>query len=89
MENQKLLRFNKLVSSSYECSSFKLTILNLHKPVMYDSGMFFCGIRRDYSFFKPYVGGDVENYYRKQNFSDREEYLKQPEEAGSGNEALV
>ncbi len=93
MENQKLIKFNKLINSSYECFSFteflRLTILNLHELVMYDSGMFFCGISRDCSFFKPYVGGAVEDYYRKQDFSQQEEYLKQREEKGAGSEALV
>ncbi len=93
MKNQKLIIFNRLINSSYECISFteflKLTILRLHELVMYDSGMFFCGISRDCSFFKPYVGGNVEDYYRKQGFSDREEYLKQNEEECAFNEALV
>jgi DNA-binding CsgD family transcriptional regulator len=92
MENQKVIKLNQLINSSYECFSFseflKLTILKLHELVMYDSGMFFCGISKDCSFFKPYVGGTVENYYKKQNFSDREEYLLQRGE-DAGNEALV
>ena len=93
MENLKIIKYNRLVNSAYECSSFmeflKLTILKLHELVMYDSGMFFCGISKDCSFFKPYVGGVLEGYYRKQKFSNREDYLKQREEEGCGNEALV
>ncbi|HWR55765.1 MAG TPA: helix-turn-helix transcriptional regulator, partial [Negativicutes bacterium] len=56
---------------------------------LYDSGMFFCGISRDCSFFKPYVGGSVETHYQKQQFPEREDYFKQKEEAGAGGEALV
>jgi DNA-binding CsgD family transcriptional regulator len=93
MENRKLLKLNQLINSSYECFSFseflKLTILKLHELVMYDSGMFFCGISRDCSFFKPYIGGPVEDYYKKHSFIDREEYLKQRKEEKAGSEALV
>lgn len=93
MENQKLLKLNRLISKSYECYSFaeflKLTILNLHELVMYDSGMFFCGISKDCSFFKPYIGGDIESYYKKYEFSAMEEYLSQNETEGAGREAYV
>lgn len=54
MENRKLIKLNRLINNSYECFSFaeflKLTIFKLHELVMYDSGMFFCGISRDCSF---------------------------------------
>jgi len=93
MENQKLLRLNRLINSAYECLSFteflKLAIMKLHELVSYDSGMFFCAISRDCSFFKPYTGGKVEQHYQKQQFPDREEYLKQREEEGAGSEAMV
>jgi len=93
MDNQKLLKLNGLINKSYECFSFgeflKLTILKLHELVMYDSGMFFCGISRDCSFFKPYIGGRVEDYYRKQSFTEREQYLTQSENNNAGSEAYV
>lgn len=93
MENQKLLKLNRFINSAYECFSFtdflKHAIIKLHELVMYDSGMFFCSISRDSSFFKPYIGGAVEDYYKTQTFYDREEYLKQREEEGAGSESLV
>lgn len=92
MENQKLLKLSRLICAAYECFSFaeflKLAILKLHELIPYDSGMFFCGISRDCSFFKPYAGGNVEGHYQKQRFPEREEYLQQKEE-GAGSEALV
>jgi DNA-binding CsgD family transcriptional regulator len=93
VEYQQLINLNRLICGAYECSSFseflKLAILQLHELVPYDSGMFFCGISRDCSFFKPYTGGSVERYYQKQQFSEREQYLKKREEEGAGREALV
>ena len=93
MENHKLLKLNRLISSAYDCFSFteflKLTIVKLHELVLYDSGMFFCGISRDCSYFKPYAGGSVEQHYEKQQFPEREAYLKQKEEEEAGGEALV
>ena len=93
MDNQKLLILNGFINQSYECSSFaeflKLAILKLHEIVVYDSGMFFCGISKDCSFFKPYIGGKIEDYYKKRSFTQREEYLSQGENYGSGNEAYV
>lgn len=93
MENQKLLKLNHLINSAYDCYSFteflKLAIVKLHELVPYDSGMFFCGISRDCSFFKPYTGGSIDRYYQKQHFMEREDYLKQKEDEGAGNEALV
>jgi len=93
MDNQKLIKLNTLINKSYECFSFaeflKLTILKLHELVMYDSGMFFCGISKDCSFFKPYVDGVVDTYYEKQNFPEMEEYLSRKENVYTGNEAYV
>jgi hypothetical protein len=93
MENQKLIKLNSFINNAYECSTFteflKHAILNLHELVMYDSGMFFCGISRDCSFFKPYVTGRVEEYYRKQSFTGHEDYLKQREAQGAGSESMV
>ena len=93
MNNQKLLKMNMLINKSYECFSFtdflKLAIFKLHELVIYDSGMFFCAISKDCSFFKPYIGGSIEDYYRKQSFTEREMYLAQAEEANAGKEAYV
>ncbi|NSW92107.1 MAG: helix-turn-helix transcriptional regulator [Firmicutes bacterium] len=93
MENQKLLKLNRMIGGSYECFSFteflKLAILQLHELIAYDSGMFFCAISRDCSFFKPYAGGSVDRHFEKQRFPEREEYLKQKEENDAGGEALV
>lgn len=93
MDNQKIIKLNRLVSSAYECFSFteflKLSILKLHELVPYDSGMFFCAISRDCSFFKPYTCGSVEQHYEKQQFPEREEYLKRKEEEDAGGEAQV
>lgn len=93
MDSKKLLILNNFINKSYECFSFseflKLAIMRLHELVMYDSGMFFCSISKDCSYFKPYIGGEIENYYKKHNFPDRESYLSQSENAGAGNEAYV
>lgn len=93
MENQKLIKLNRMINSAYECFSFteflKLAIVKLPELIAYDSGMFFCGISRDCSFFKPYTGGSVEQYYQKQLFPEKEGYLKRKEEEGAGGEALV
>lgn len=93
MDNQKLLKLNYFINKSYECFSFaeflKLAILNLHELVMYDSGMFFCGISKDCSYFKPYVGGSIEEHYQKKSFTEREEYLSHGESNNVGNEAYV
>jgi len=79
IEQQKIMKLNTLIASAYECFSFeeflKLSILKLHELVMYDSGMFFCAISKDSSFFKPYLGGKIETYYQKQRFPEREKYL--------------
>ena len=93
MDQRSLLKLNRLIASAYECFSFmefmKLAILQLHELVAYDSGMFFCAISRDCSFFKPYITGSVEGYYKKQPFAEREDYLKKNEENDAGAEALV
>lgn len=93
MDNAKLLKLNTLVNKAYECFSFmeflKLSILKLHELVMYDSGMFFCAISKDSSFFKPYIGGNIETYYKKQRFAEREQYLNQAESGNAGSEAYV
>ncbi len=93
MDNGQILKLNRLIAGAYECFSFheflKLAILRLHELVAYDSGLFFCGISRDCSFFKPYVSGRVEEYYKKRPFPEGEDYLKEKETAGAGSEALV
>ncbi len=93
MDRQELLKLNSFINKSYECFSFaeflKLAILKLHELVMYDSGMFFCGISRDCSFFKPYIGGKIEDYYKKQSFPEKAKYLSQGENSSAGNEAYV
>jgi hypothetical protein len=94
LENHQLFKLNRLIVGAYECFSFqeflKLAILQLHEVITYDSGMFFCAISRDCSFFKPYAaGGCMEEYYQKQPFPEREDYLKGKEADGAGEEALV
>lgn len=93
MDNEKLLKLNNFINNSYECFSFaeflKLSILKLHELVMYDSGMFFCGISKDCSFFKPYIGGPIEAYYKKQSFAEVDEYINNKQSNGAGNEAYV
>lgn len=93
MNSQELVKLNSLINQAYQCFSFpeflKLTIMKLHEFVMYDSGMFFCGISRDCSFFKPYIDGKVENYYKKHNFPEKENYLSQGEAGNVGSEAYV
>ena len=93
MDNQKQIKLNALINKAYESSSFveflKLAILSLHELVMYDSGLFFCAISRDSSYFKPYISGSIEEYYKKQNFSDRKEYLGQAELNEAGKEAYI
>lgn len=93
MDNHTIIKLNKLINQAYECASFadflKLSILNLHNLVMYDSGMFFCAISKDCSFFKPYLGGSVDDYYQKEPFAEREAYLQEREESAAGSEAYV
>ena len=83
MDQLKMLKYNQFIDGAYKCSMFqellKYVILHLHELVVYESGMFFCGISQDCSFFKPYsVGGskDLEEYYQKQQFPIKDEYLK-------------
>jgi DNA-binding CsgD family transcriptional regulator len=93
MDNTKLIQLNSFINKAYECFSFqeflKLTITKLHELVMYDSGMFFCAISKDSSFFKPYTSGKIEDYYKKQRFAQREDYLKTAESVEIGKEAYV
>lgn len=93
MDNQKLIKLNTFINKAYECFSFqeflKLAIINLHELVMYDSGMFFCSISKDSSFFKPYLSGQIENYYKKLSFDNREEYENIALKNDAGNEAYV
>jgi len=93
METQKLIKLNTMISKAYECNTFmdflKLAIFSLHELVMYDSGMFYCAISKDCSFFKPYINGSVEDYYKKQKFEERKEYLEKAELNEIGKEACV
>ncbi len=90
MDDGRLLRLNGLIQKAYECSSFadflKLAITGLHTLVMYDSGVFYCAISRDSSFFRPYLSGSMDDYYNKRPFDEREAYLERNE---AGREALV
>lgn len=93
MDDKQISRLNRLIAGAYECFSFqkflKLAILQLHELIAYDSGMFYCAISSDCSFFKPYAAGRVEEHYQKQSFPERKDYLKEKEEDGAGGEALV
>ncbi len=97
MNKFKIVKYNQFIYGAYKADTFnellKYVILNLHEMVRYESGMFFCGISQDCSFFKPYIrsGGekDMENYYRKQDFPAMEEYLKINEQQETGKEPLV
>lgn len=91
MNDKQIVSLNELVRLAYECRSFEdflhLAITRLHMQVMYDSGLFFCAISRDSSFFQPYISGSVDDYYKKTPFADREAYLERSDTAGK--EALV
>lgn len=91
MNEKQLISFNELIRQAYECRSFEdflcLAITGLHTQVMYDSGLFFCAISRDSSFFQPYIRGSIHDYYKKTSFTEREEYLERNDTAGK--EALV
>lgn len=97
MNQLKAYKMNQFVYGAYKASTFtellKYVIINLHDLVMYESGMFFCGISQDCSFFKPYVKSNdqnkMEDYYRKQEFPDMEEYLKGNEQTSFCEETLV
>lgn len=91
MNDKQLIGFNELVRQAYECRSFedflRLAITRLHTAVMYDSGLFFCAISRDSSFFQPFIKGNVDDHYKKTTFQEREAYL---ERSGfAGKESLV
>lgn len=92
MEDQKLILFNRLVSGAYECTAFpellQLCMRMLHKLVAYESGMFFCAISKDCSFFKPCADGGTESCCRKHSFPGQE-YLELRERENAGREALV
>lgn len=91
MDDKQITGFNELVRQAYECRSFedflRLAIIGLHRLVMYDSGLFFCAISRDSSFFQPYISGNVSDHYKKAPFKEREAYLEGSDTAG--REALV
>lgn len=84
MDNQEVKTLNTLINRAYECTSFadflKLAILSLHGLIPYDSGLFFCAISQDSSFFKPYISGPVENHYQKQPFDGREAFRMEIED---------
>lgn len=90
-------RYNQFICGAYKAGTFmellKYVILSLHELVMYDSGMFFCGISQDCSFFKPYIRSDrkkdMEDYYQKQEFPVKETYLKANEQKETGRSSLV
>lgn len=97
MNKTKVVRYNRFVFGAYKAGTFtellRYVILNLHELVMYESGMFFCGISQDCSFFKPYIRSDerrdMEDCYRKQDFPAMEEYLKANEQLEADEDALV
>ena len=93
MDNKKVFEINRFVNEAYECLSFteflKLAIMKLHELVIYDSGMFFCAISRDCSFFKPYIGGEIETYYQKKSFDERTMYQTAGDTVDFGKEAYV
>lgn len=71
------------------CRIPETNILRLHELVMYDSGMFFCAISKDCSYFKPYIGGNIEDFYKKRSFPEWKEYIGISETGNAGNEAYV
>lgn len=93
MDNKTVQRLNDFTAKAYECVSFaeflKLAIVHLHEFVQYESGMFFCAISRDCSYFKPYNGGNVGSYSQKKDFPIRNEYEKAVDENRRGKEAYV
>ena len=92
MNKVKVVKYNQFVYGAYRADSFtgllRYVIMGLHELVMYESGMFFCGISQDCSFFKPYIRSDgkrdMEDYYHKQEFPVMEEYLKAKRADGAG-----
>jgi DNA-binding CsgD family transcriptional regulator len=93
MDNQELKRLNALINQAYECATFadflKLAILNLHGLIAYDSGIFFCAISEDSSYFKPYVGGKLENHLEKQPFEEKEAFMQMAEDGKADPLPLV
>lgn len=93
MDNKTVRRLNDFTAKAYECSSFteflKLAIMQLHEFVSYESGMFFCAISRDSSYFKPYKGGNICTYAQKEKLSMLDGYEKSAEKNSRGKEAYV
>jgi len=93
MENQELKALNTLIKQAYECASFadfmQLAVLSLHRLIPYDSGVFFCAISQDSSFFKPYMGGTVESHYHKQPFEGRDALLRESDAPGEDAPPVV
>lgn len=93
MDNATVQRLNEFIARAYECASFteflKLAIIRLHEFVWYESGMFFCSISSDCSYFKPYQGGNIGTYFQKEDFPLRSEYEKIAGENRRGKEAYV
>ena len=93
MNNEQIFKLNRFISEAYECHTFSEFLLyairKLHQIVMYDSGMFYCAISRDCSFFKPYLTGPIEQYYEKKPFLERDSYVQENDEGNRGKEAYV
>ena len=97
MNKLRAVKYNQFIYGAYKAAEFtellKYVILNLHELVMYESGMFFCGISQDCSFFKPYIHSDgkrkMEDYYHKQEFPVMEEYLEANERIETSKDNLV
>lgn len=91
MEDKQIIGLNELIRQAYECRCFedflRLAITGLHTQVMYDSGLFFCAISRDSSFFQPYISGSMGDFYKKTPFTERKDYLERNDTAGK--EAVV
>jgi len=87
MNETDVEKVNNMIADAYKCLKFidflKFTVCRLHELVLYDSGMFFCAISRDSSYFKPYITGNIESYYQKYRFTDWQSFKEVPE--GKGN----
>ena len=87
MNEADVEKVNLLIADAYKCLRFidflKFTVCRLHEVVLYDSGVFFCAVSRDSSYFKPYMTGNIESYYQKYRFYDRKSFGEAPE--GKGN----
>ncbi|SDM62559.1 helix-turn-helix domain-containing protein [Acetanaerobacterium elongatum] len=85
--------FNSFVASGYECTDFqsflRLAILRLHRLVSYESGMFYCAISHDCSYFKPYTEGELSSCLGREPFSARESYRSYADSAQAATEAYV